>query len=78
MITNTRIAFGDQLGAQMLTLANLYYIAKENNQRIVFFKELKNFKRGYQILDVFDIKNIDLISCNNFFVGQLSKCYNID
>ena len=44
MITNTKIAFGDQLGAQMTSLACLYYIAKENNQNIVFFEELKNFK----------------------------------
>lgn len=58
------ISFGDQLGAQMITLAQLYYIAKENNQEIVFFNELRYFRRGYLFLDVFDIECIELIYAN--------------
>lgn len=64
MITDTRIAWGDQLGAQMLTFANLYYVAKENNQELVLINELKNFRRGYQMLDVFDMDSIRLIKKN--------------
>ena len=58
------ISFGDQLGAQMITLAELYYISKETNQEIVFYSELKNFRRGFQFLDVFDIDCIHLINAN--------------
>ena len=61
MITNSRISFGDQLGAQMMTLANLIYLSDINNQKIVFWDELKNFRRGYQFLDVFECNNINLI-----------------
>ena len=38
MITDSRIAFGDMLGAQMNTYAGLYYIAKENNYKLVFWE----------------------------------------
>ena len=54
MLTNSRIAHGDQLGAQMTTLANLMYLSEVNNQELVFYNELKNFRRGYQFLDVFN------------------------
>lgn len=57
MITNSIIAYGDLLGAQMTTLAELVYIAKENNQDICFYNELKNFRRGYCILKYFDLPN---------------------
>lgn len=62
MITNSRIGWGDQLGAQLSTLANLTYIAKENKQQLVLWKELCNYRRGYQFLDVFDIKDIMCIN----------------
>lgn len=62
MITNSRIGWGDQLGAQLSTLANLTYIAKENNQQLVLWKELCNYRRGYQFLDVFEIKDILIIN----------------
>lgn len=62
MITNSRIGWGDQLGAQLSTLANLTYIAKENNQQIVLWEELRNYRRGYQFLDVFDINDIEFIN----------------
>ncbi len=55
MITNSIIAYGDQLGAQMSTLAELVYIAKENNQDLCFHNEYKNFRRSYCILKNFDI-----------------------
>lgn len=62
MITNSIIAYGDQLGAQMVTFANLIYIAKENNSDLCFFNEFKQFRRGYCILQSFDLpKEIDEI-----------------
>ena len=70
MITNSKIAHGDQLGAQMITLANLIYLSDINNQEIVFFDELKNFRRGYQFFDVFECKGISLLPVKN----SLTKC----
>jgi hypothetical protein len=55
MITNSIIAYGDQLGAQMSTLAQLVYIAKENNQDICFYNEYKDFRRSYCILKCFNM-----------------------
>ncbi len=55
MITDSRIAFGDMLGAQMNTYAGLYYIAKENNQKLVFWEELRHFRRGLLIFDAFEL-----------------------
>lgn len=55
MITNSIIAYGDRLGAQMSTLANLIYIAEENKQQIVFYDEIKEFRRHLQFFDVFDM-----------------------
>ncbi len=55
MITNSMIAYGDQLGAQMYSLANLVYLAKENKQDLCFYKEFKNFRRRYLILENFDL-----------------------
>ena len=57
MITNSIIAHGDQLGAQMTTLANLLFLAKENNQDLCFYKEFKNFRRRFLILENFNIYN---------------------
>ena len=71
------ISYGDQLGAQMSTIANLYYIAKENNQDIVFFTELINFRRGIQPIEVFDMQEIRLINTNNAFIRFLSNYMNI-
>ena len=55
MITNSIIAYGDQLGAQMSSLAILIFLAKENNQNLCFFNEFKNFRRGYCIPRSFSI-----------------------
>ena len=55
MITNSMIAYGDQLGAQMTAFAELYYIAKENKQDICFFKEFRNFRRRFLFLESFKI-----------------------
>lgn len=63
MITNSILAYGDQLGAQMTTLAEMLFIAKENNQQIVLFDELKNFRRGFQFIPVFQTEqHITLIN----------------
>ena len=65
MITDSMIAQGDQLGAQMSTLAELIYLAEANQQEIVFWDELKDFRRGYQFLDVFECNGIKFISSDN-------------
>ena len=49
------IAYGDQLGAQMSTMANLVFLAKENNQDLCFYNEYKNFRRRYLITENFEI-----------------------
>lgn len=67
MITNSMIAVGDQLGAQLSTLAALMHIGIINNQEIVFWEEMKSFKRGFQFLDVFDIDGLRLLRrCRKF------------
>lgn len=53
MITDSIIAYGDQLGAQMSTLANLLYLAESNNQQLVFYDEFSRFRRGFLFLDSF-------------------------
>lgn len=53
MITCSNIAFGDQLGAQMSTFANLVYISYKNNQEICFYSELKDYKRGFLFMKYF-------------------------
>ena len=84
MITNSKIAWGDQLGAQMSAFAELYYIARENNQDICFFKEFKNCRRRYLILENFNITNnvkllrrlylpIPEIYCLQFRPGRKAK-----
>lgn len=55
MITNSIIAWGDQLGAQMTTFAALYFIAEETGSDLCFYKEFKEFRRGFAILNNFDI-----------------------
>ena len=57
MITDSLIAYGDQLGAQMSTMANLVYVAKENKQDLCFYKELKRFRRRFLIFETFTIPN---------------------
>lgn len=75
MITDTMIAYGDQLGAQMSTFANLYYLAKENQQELVFVEELKNFRRGYQMLDAFDLSSIRMIKRSNHLQTKVCELY---
>ena len=72
MITNSIIASGDQLGAQMVTLANLYYLAKENDQELVFCEELKDYRRGLQFYNVFDMDQIRLIRKSSLL--EMSIC----
>ena len=73
MLTNSRIGHGDQLGAQMMTVANLLYLAEINNQELVFFDELRNFRRGYQFLDVFNCPGIKLIENKNPLIKVLTQ-----
>lgn len=73
MITDSMIAQGDQLGAQMSTLAELIYLAEVNQQEVVFWEELKNFRRGYQFLDVFECDGIKLISGDNKTIRAMAS-----
>lgn len=73
MITNSRIAYGDQLGAQMTSLANLIYLSTINSQEIVFWDELRNFRRGYQVLDAFECDGIRLLQSNNSLIRWISR-----
>lgn len=66
MITNTIIAYGDQLGAQMSTLANLVFLAKENNQKLCFYMEYKNFRRRFLILENFNISKSSMFDIMKF------------
>ena len=64
------IAYGDQLGAQLTTLAALMYVGIVNDQEVVFWKELRHFRRGFQFFDVFDIDGVNLIGrCNDAHSG---------
>ena len=84
MITNSIIAHGDQLGAQMTTLANLLFLAKENNQDLCFYKEFKNFRRRFQIFRIFSlfvhIKNNPVVRAswriknNKYEYGNVKNC----
>lgn len=64
MITDSKIAMGDQLGAQMCAYANLYCIAKENSQQLVFWEELIPFRRGLQFIQAFDISQERVLKAN--------------
>lgn len=79
MITNSTIACGDQLGAQLTTMAALMYIGERNHQPIVFWKELMDYKRGMQFFDVFDIDGVEIISrCSRvsaFFIQKYCQKY---
>lgn len=61
MITNTTIAWGDRLGGQMGRLAEMYFLSRENGQKVVFFEELKNFRVGYRFLEVFEFEWIEIV-----------------
>ena len=76
MITNSIIATGDQLGAQMSTLAALMYIGIQNDQEVVFWEELKDYKRGFQFLEAFDISGIRLIKRCGRVEDRLLNKYN--
>ncbi|SDH60382.1 Glycosyl transferase family 11 [Pseudobutyrivibrio sp. 49] len=65
MITCSNIGFGNQLGAQMTNFADLYYIAKENNQSVKLLSDFRYFRRGYQFVEVFDFPDNMLESDNN-------------
>ena len=76
MITNSILAYGDQLGAQMTTLAEMLFIAKENNQQLVLFDELKNFRRGFQFISVFQTEqHVTLINKSGKFKNGIINLY---
>ena len=70
MITSSRIAWGDQLGAQLTKLAQLVYIAEMNEQELVMFDELRDYRRGYQFLNVFETPGFLRI------INRASRCKN--
>jgi len=55
MITYSGLAYGDRLGAQMHTLAELVYLAEANGQELVLYEELRDFRRGFAFLPVFEV-----------------------
>ena len=61
MIICSTIAMGDQLGAQLGTLAALRRIGILNDQPVVFWEELREFRRGLQFLDGFEIDDLKLL-----------------
>ena len=73
MITNSRIAYGDQSRAQMTSLTNLIYLSTINSQVIIFWDELRNFRRGYQVLDAFECDCIRLLQSNNSLIRWMSR-----
>lgn len=76
MITSTQIGIGNQLTAQMSDVASLYYIAKKNNEKLVFFDELKDFRRGYQFYKVFKMNGVDLINSNSPIINIIKPFLN--
>ena len=76
MITNSRIALGDRLGAQMNTLAELVFLAHENQQELVLYDELRQFRRGYEFLEVFDVeRRIRLINQSGKLKNHMIRLY---
>lgn len=75
MITDSSIAFGDQLGAQMGTLAALMHIGIQIDQEIVFWEELKNYRRGLQFLNVFNIDGIRMINRSGRLENKILEKY---
>ena len=77
MITDSLIGYGDQLGAQMSTLANLIYVSKENNQNIVFYKELLHYRRGVLFFKNFVLNSsITVINRHTNFFPFLYKIFS--
>ena len=70
MITCSNIGFGNQLGAQMTNFADLYYIAKENNQSVKLLSDFRYFRRGYQFVEAFDFPENMLESDNGLRGGK--------
>ena len=55
MITDSTIAEGDQLGAQMGSLASLIHIGELTGQEIAFFDEVRGAGRGMTFFHFFDV-----------------------
>ena len=76
MITDSTIALGDRMGAQLSKIALLMYICQENGQKLVLWNELKNFRRGFCFLEAFDIDNVDYIERASSFKKKILKYCN--
>jgi len=76
MITDSTIGLGDRLGAQLSKIAQLMYICRENGQKLVFWNELRNFRRGFCFLDAFNIDNIEYIERAGNIKGKILKFCN--
>lgn len=55
MITDSTISEGDQLGAQMASLASLIHIGEMTGQEVVVFNEVRHAGRGMRFLLFFDL-----------------------
>lgn len=73
MITNSKIAAGNQLAAQMSDVASLIYLGKKYAHQVVFYKELRHWRRGLQFFDVFDIDINCLSRCDKDIVLDYEK-----
>lgn len=72
MITCTNIGYGNQLGAQMTNFADLYYLARENNQELKLLGELEKYRRGYQFVEVFDFPEKFILKARTGIGGEKS------
>ncbi len=76
MITDSTIALGDRMGAQLSKIASLIYVCKKNGQQLVLWNELKDFRRGFCFLETFDIGNIEYIERAGKFKKRILKFCN--
>lgn len=70
MITQSDIGEGDRLGAQMGSLASLFWLSKETGHEVVFHREVRHASNGLMFLDAFDLP-IRILPHNRF--GCLSR-----
>lgn len=75
MVTDSKLSWGNQLGAQLTELASLTYICEENKQQLVLWKELIHYRRGYQFLDVFELADIPVLERAGSFKQKIIVKY---
>ena len=69
------IGWGDLMCAQLSKIAQLLYICIKNNQQLVFWNELKNFRRGFRFLEAFDIDGIVYLARACSFKSNIIEQY---